>query len=72
MSAWIGVDTYTDYFGNPNSDLQGGVSSLKDQNLSEQTVANIKSRSQPPCPPAPSPAPLQQAGYQIISAAEAH
>ncbi|KAJ6127620.1 High-affinity glucose transporter [Penicillium sp. IBT 18751x] len=25
MSAWIGVDTYTNYFGNPNSDLQGGI-----------------------------------------------
>jgi hypothetical protein len=25
MSAWIGVDTYKDYFDNPNSNLQGGV-----------------------------------------------
>jgi hypothetical protein len=25
MSAWIGVDTYTDYFGSPDSNLQGGV-----------------------------------------------
>ncbi|KAJ5693461.1 Major facilitator superfamily domain general substrate transporter [Penicillium macrosclerotiorum] len=25
MSAWIGVDTYTDYFGSPDSNLQGGI-----------------------------------------------
>lgn len=25
MSAWIGIDTYTDFFGNPDSNLQGGV-----------------------------------------------
>ncbi|KAJ6096927.1 Major facilitator superfamily domain general substrate transporter [Penicillium sp. IBT 16267x] len=25
MSAWIGVDAYKQYFGNPNSDLQGGI-----------------------------------------------
>jgi hypothetical protein len=29
MSAWIGVDTYTDYFGSPDSNLQGGVRSLR-------------------------------------------
>lgn len=29
MSAWIGVDTYTDYFGSPDSNLQGGVRDLK-------------------------------------------
>lgn len=28
MSAWIGVDTYTDYFGSPDSNLQGGVRDL--------------------------------------------
>lgn len=28
MSAWIGVDAYTDYFGSPNSNLQGGVRDL--------------------------------------------
>lgn len=26
MSAWIGVKSYTDYFHNPDSTLQGGVS----------------------------------------------
>lgn len=26
MSAWIGIDTYTEFFGNPDSNLQGGVS----------------------------------------------
>ncbi|KAK8250643.1 sugar transporter [Phyllosticta capitalensis] len=25
MSAWIGTDQYADYFNNPNSDLQGGI-----------------------------------------------
>lgn len=30
MSAWIGVDTYMDYFGSPDSNLQGGV---RDQTL---------------------------------------
>ncbi|KAJ5541870.1 Major facilitator superfamily domain general substrate transporter [Penicillium sp. DV-2018c] len=25
MSAWIGVDTYKDYFGSPDSNLQGGI-----------------------------------------------
>lgn len=29
MSAWIGVDTYTDYFGSPDANLQGGVRDLK-------------------------------------------
>ena len=35
MSAWIGVDTYKDYFNSPNSDLQGGVC---DFNLSKCLV----------------------------------
>ncbi|KAJ5414737.1 High-affinity glucose transporter [Penicillium cosmopolitanum] len=25
MSAWIGIDTYTEFFGNPDSNLQGGI-----------------------------------------------
>ncbi|KAJ5220646.1 High-affinity glucose transporter [Penicillium citrinum] len=25
MSAWIGIDTYTDYFDHPDSNLQGGI-----------------------------------------------
>lgn len=25
MSAWIGADQYLDYFGSPNSNLQGGI-----------------------------------------------
>jgi hypothetical protein len=29
MSAWIGTESYVDYFNHPNDNLQGGVSFLR-------------------------------------------
>jgi hypothetical protein len=38
MSAWIGVDTYMDYFGAPNSNLQGGVRDPRTQSSPEANI----------------------------------
>lgn len=79
MSAWIGVDTYNDYFNHPDSNLQGGVSdtisfqALTFEHCLDQPIetnAGSTFRSPRPCPPGPLPGQLQQDGSPISSVAE--